>query len=379
MDLDDYKCAACGDFCIDAVEEAKCGALMCEACAEPLQACPTCGAVLNEPPAPNRPIRRIIGKLTIPCPNDGCEEAIPVPQRQDHQALCGYVVLECPFGGCDNRAQRREMDAHKSACPHRPHACGCGMTFPYHRRAVHVATVCPVESVECPGCATSFDRRVLRQHLDTCSKRTRLCDFAPAGCEFIGAPVQLSAHLEIAREEHNSMALRVLNDTLGEACLRLQCEVARLRSEALGMATLQWDVEDLRVLCRLTAHQKPVTALGLVDGACKWGRAVLAAGCRDAWLTLAWSALQPTWSPPPSRATLSYGTPTLQGAGACAAPWKVWATSARVCAPAPGLLRSLGSRTAHCGCLTCAMSLCRCRSVVRLVRDPCTPAALTVS
>lgn len=268
MDLGDYKCAECGDFCIDAVEEAKCGALMCETCAGGLMACPTCHALLQEnPPAPNRPIRRIIGKLTIPCPNDGCDEAVPVPQRHEHQALCGYVVLLCPFDGCGERTQRRGLEEHKSSCAHRPHACGCGMTFPFHRRAAHVTTVCPVESVECPGCATSFDRRVLRQHLATCSKHTRMCDYSAAGCEFLGVPVQLSAHLEISREDHSTVALRVLDTTLADAYLRLQCEVARLRGAAVGCSVLEFDVPDLGVLCKLKGHPKPITALGLVDGA----------------------------------------------------------------------------------------------------------------
>jgi len=268
MDLEDYKCAVCHDFCDEAVEEEKCGALMCAACAGPITHCPTCGAAQASPAMPNRAIRRIIGKLAIPCPFDGCTEVPLVPQRKLHAEQCGFAPLPCPHDGCDEVVQRQHHDVHASSCPYRPYTCGCGMVFAFHLRTAHVRGVCPVEPVECAACASTVERQALRQHSAECPKGLSMCDYELAGCSFTGAPVQLAAHHEIAREEHGRMALSAMQETVYTTVLRLQREVASLRTRLKGAETMRFDAVSFRKQAALQAHTRPITALGVAHCAC---------------------------------------------------------------------------------------------------------------
>ena len=273
MDLDDYKCAQCREFCEDAVEEAKCGALMCEACAAGVDACPTCGASMVDDASatPNRPIRRIISKLSIPCTNDGCGEAVPVPQRKQHAADCGFAVLRCPFDRCGAAIQRRELEEHKDSCRYRPHTCGCGMKFAFHEIALHIETVCPVEPQECPACVVPVPRQALRQHASSlCPKSVAMCQFAVVGCPDMAAPIHLAAHEEICREAHGLMALDVAQRLVTVTVPELQLQVAALKRQLVGAGCLRYDPASLTVGSRLRAHSKAITALAVVDGTYAW-------------------------------------------------------------------------------------------------------------
>jgi hypothetical protein len=95
-------CAICLDIASadDAVETSCCHQLFCLTCIENVHPCPACRAA-DFQTIPSYFARRLIGNLTIPCPNDGCTARISRSSLANHlSGYCAYNQLTCPDPEC---------------------------------------------------------------------------------------------------------------------------------------------------------------------------------------------------------------------------------------------------------------------------------------
>lgn len=95
-------CAICLDIASvdDAVETSCCHHLYCLTCIENVRPCPSCRKD-DFQLTPAYFARRLIGSLTIPCPNDGCTATINRSNLSDHLSIhCEYRQLICPDPQC---------------------------------------------------------------------------------------------------------------------------------------------------------------------------------------------------------------------------------------------------------------------------------------
>lgn len=97
-------CAICLDIASvdDAVETCCCHNLFCLTCIENIQPCPSC-RTNDFKTTPAYFARRLIGSLTIPCPNDGCTAIITRSNLKDHlSTYCEYKHFICPDPQCEH-------------------------------------------------------------------------------------------------------------------------------------------------------------------------------------------------------------------------------------------------------------------------------------
>jgi hypothetical protein len=97
-------CAICLDVASadDAVETTCCHHLFCLTCIENVQPCPACRKA-DFQTSPAYFARRLIGNLTVPCPNDGCKAKITRSNLANHLSIhCVYNQVMCPDPQCKN-------------------------------------------------------------------------------------------------------------------------------------------------------------------------------------------------------------------------------------------------------------------------------------
>jgi len=95
-------CAICLDIASadNAVETSCCHQLFCSTCIENVQPCPACRKA-DFQTIPAYFARRLIGSLTVPCPNDGCTAKIGRSNLANHLSTsCEYKQLTCPDPQC---------------------------------------------------------------------------------------------------------------------------------------------------------------------------------------------------------------------------------------------------------------------------------------
>lgn len=98
------SCAICLDIASakDAVETSCCHQLFCLSCIENVQPCPACRKQ-DYQTIPAYFARRLIGNLTVSCPNEGCREKITRSNLADHVATqCAFIKITCPDPSCEN-------------------------------------------------------------------------------------------------------------------------------------------------------------------------------------------------------------------------------------------------------------------------------------
>jgi len=95
-------CAICLDVASadNAVETSCCHNLFCLTCIENVQPCPACREA-DFQTVPAYFARRLIGNLTVACPNDGCTDKISRSDLTNHLAVhCAYSKIICPDPQC---------------------------------------------------------------------------------------------------------------------------------------------------------------------------------------------------------------------------------------------------------------------------------------
>ncbi|CAF3001728.1 unnamed protein product [Rotaria socialis] len=97
-------CAICLDIASEenAVETSCCHNLFCLPCIENVESCPTCRTE-DYQKIPAYFARRLIGSLTVSCPNDGCTVQVTRSNLANHLALyCAFNQITCPDPECKN-------------------------------------------------------------------------------------------------------------------------------------------------------------------------------------------------------------------------------------------------------------------------------------
>ena len=96
-------CAICLDIASvdDAVETSCCHNLFCLTCIENVQPCPTC-RTKDYQTVPAYFARRLIGNMTVLCPNKDCDAKINRSSLSKHLAVqCVYSPVTCPDSQCN--------------------------------------------------------------------------------------------------------------------------------------------------------------------------------------------------------------------------------------------------------------------------------------
>ena len=173
----------------------KCGHQFCQECLRPLirdgnATCPVCREELKESEMfLNNMTKREILSLKIYCDQreKGCSWQGELRQCDEHNQECGYVVEVCS-NDCGEVIMRKDMDYHKQ-------------------------NMCSRRIVGCCYCDTQLEHGQLTVHYETCdSYSPQQCDFASAGCQFIGNKEQLQDHLEKNIVNHLSLTMQSVSN-----------------------------------------------------------------------------------------------------------------------------------------------------------------------
>jgi hypothetical protein len=104
-------CAICLEIASmdTAMETICCHHLFCAACIENVSTCPVCREN-NVRVAPAHFVRRLIGSLKVPCPNNGCQATLTRSNLSDHVSTqCAYRQLTCPDPECQGLKFQRAL------------------------------------------------------------------------------------------------------------------------------------------------------------------------------------------------------------------------------------------------------------------------------
>jgi WD40 repeat protein len=188
-------CVRCNTILRDAVEVRCCHALYCQGCIDvapdnmPATKCVNCARDVLMSPTPNMAVRRLVGSIPMPCPNEGCGEILPAGVIADHiQRRCGAVAVPCKHfeRGCAASILRKHAQEHEAVhCAFRDVNCpqGCGALMQYRECEIHFRDLCPNSLIECEvRCGELVRRRELHQHLRDCIQRPLACPYRALGC-----------------------------------------------------------------------------------------------------------------------------------------------------------------------------------------------------
>lgn len=87
-------------------------------------------------------------ELSVPCPNENCDEIIRKGEMESHTKVCPYTLLSCPNNLNDFLNQdtcgmilRKDLERHKNdECPFRVVHCllNCGLKLPLNSMEEHI-------------------------------------------------------------------------------------------------------------------------------------------------------------------------------------------------------------------------------------------------
>jgi len=175
VDPSQFDCLVCLTTAQDAVETPCCAALGCNTCFRRLTSCPICRAPLHSL-VPSKAVRRIISRLLVVCPYNGCSQVIEHGCLQRHLAICSAIKRNCKYlCGVELQSEdKAEKEAHEDKCPQRPHQCTqCGEDMLFVEVDSHVRRTCLMVNCPCPICHADVLRRDLQAHFIS-HKRWRL-------------------------------------------------------------------------------------------------------------------------------------------------------------------------------------------------------------
>ena len=109
MNSDEFSCIVCLEICDNAVETVCCSHLLCHSCTQNMNDCPMC----RKNPFrtnPSRAVRRMIGKLEVPCPK--CNALVQRCNLKDHESVCTVLEYQCISLGCRFKSTKEEFLKH---------------------------------------------------------------------------------------------------------------------------------------------------------------------------------------------------------------------------------------------------------------------------
>ena len=236
-----WKCS----ICYLAAREPKlteCGHQFCTECVGPFfrgdrLSCPVCRYNLNKSQVyPNNLLKREILHLKIQCDQytKGCSWQGELKQREQHNKRCGYIPDACSKD-CGESVMRKDMDNHKEqVCHRRIVGCSyCGTPLEYRHVPNHYVT-CDSYPVDCPyKCGMGIARKDVELHTseeDACSNKPLACEFASAGCKYIGNKRHLKDHMQTSTVDHLSLAMKSVA-YLGKRLAETEDELANVNEK----------------------------------------------------------------------------------------------------------------------------------------------------
>lgn len=294
--LDNVKsslyCVRCNRILRDAVEVSCCHALYCSSCVHPdgvtlydpaamdVVECCNCGRAVVERPAPNYPVRRLVGTIPVPCTNEGCTEIVAAGAMQEHtQKQCDYAKVGCRyFGrGCAATMLRKENSEHEQMyCIFRDVACpqGCGKVMEWRECSDHFLLTCPRTLVDCQvKCGSLVERSHLFEHMNECPLKPLPCPYRSLGCtlQHVLRRPELEEHMAISIHAHLQLV---------DAKMRsLESIVQRTSLSDRRPLSHDWDPGHVRCVGRWDAQPSSIYAMAVVDG-------FLVTGCESGTLML---------------------------------------------------------------------------------------------
>ena len=115
--LKELECPVCLEYMASPIKMCENGHNVCSSCKERLSDCPTCrGTFIN---VRNIVLEKLAASAVYPCKNReaGCEETLPLVERNKHLSACLYQSKKCPLGilsnvGCTWTGTPSDISAH---------------------------------------------------------------------------------------------------------------------------------------------------------------------------------------------------------------------------------------------------------------------------
>eukprot|EP00731_Ephydatia_muelleri_P021547 Em0014g138a len=176
-------------------------AIMCQSCAELLNACPVCGTKFGKS-VRDAGRDAAIRTLKVVCKNrrSGCTWEGELQEYKEHSLCCPFDLLGCP-NRCSTQQflPRKDVQYHlKDECPSRTVACEyCGVTGKFCFITADHLDECLRCVVEC-DCGKSYVRGEKRFHQASCPKAVIRCKYAELGCEAMMRREEMQQHSDDA-------------------------------------------------------------------------------------------------------------------------------------------------------------------------------------
>jgi len=163
--------------------------------------CPSCHGIL-EPSmcTENLAIQKLIEKVPIPCPFDGCSTLVTSSTAKAHSAVCEYATVLCPNSELCGFIARNALSLHeRELCLFREvHCHSCDANLPLTQLQIHLEQECDGVVVQCPNnCSLEgVPRAYLARHLlDHCPNTDVPCPFSNHGCDHVMKRSEMESHL----------------------------------------------------------------------------------------------------------------------------------------------------------------------------------------
>ncbi|KAF2842141.1 hypothetical protein M501DRAFT_905453, partial [Patellaria atrata CBS 101060] len=161
--------------------------------------CPECRTPLEKPEERMnipRIILRMLDDLVVKCPNqeEGCEWTGKRAEVQDHlDRYCELTLVPCQKEGCCEKIARKY---EKEDCLHVEVACNkCDGRYMKKDLDEHKRGSCLMAESECPHCKLTLPSQALPLHIaDICPQNTIPCPGHPYGCPFLALRPGTAAH-----------------------------------------------------------------------------------------------------------------------------------------------------------------------------------------
>jgi hypothetical protein len=165
--FDDLQCPICLHLLVDPESCNKCCTLFCSKCLfESLKAqkktCPLRCSNIKVHPA-NLPLKRILGKLKILCPQ--CGMHMLNEELTKHLTICENNIFVCSSKDCNFEGSKKIIQEHVKVCDYAESRCdACFSVFLRREKQVHIEYVCPESLIKCSYCEVKMKRKFEKFH-----------------------------------------------------------------------------------------------------------------------------------------------------------------------------------------------------------------------
>jgi hypothetical protein len=165
--FDDLQCPICLSLLVDPESCNKCCTLFCSKCLfESLKAqkktCPLRCSNIKVHPA-NLPLKRILGKLKILCPQ--CGMHMLNEELTKHLTICDNNIFVCSSKDCNFEGSKKVIQDHVKVCDYAESRCeACFSIFLRKEKQLHIEYICPESLIKCNYCEVKMKRKFEKFH-----------------------------------------------------------------------------------------------------------------------------------------------------------------------------------------------------------------------